>query len=48
MNTKETYKVVSTNFDESITIEFDLTVDIPEAYFHEFNKFWTVAGARLM
>ena len=48
MNTKETYKVVSTNFDESIEVTFDLGVDIPEAYFHEFNKFWTGAGDRLM
>ena len=48
MNTKETYKVVSTNFDESIEVTFDLVVDIPEAYFHEFNKFWTGAGDRMM
>ena len=47
MNAKETYKVVSTNFDESIELTFDLVVDIPEAYFHEFNKFWAWSESRL-
>lgn len=46
-NIKETYKVVSTNFDESIVLTFDLVVDIPEAYFHSFNSFWTFSEFRL-
>lgn len=47
MNTKETYKVKSANFDESVVIEFDLVVDIPEASFHEFNNFWAFSDIRL-
>lgn len=47
MNTKETYKVKSANFDDSVVIEFDLVVDIPEAYFHEFNNFWAFSDTRL-
>lgn len=46
-NTKETYKVVSTNFDESIIVTFDLVVDLSESELHEFNDFWAFSKQRL-
>ena len=46
-NIKETYKVVSTNFDESIVVTFDLVVDLSESELHEFNDFWAFSKQRL-
>lgn len=46
-NIKETYKVVSMNFDESIEVKFDLVVDIPEAYLYDFNNFGAWSESRL-
>ena len=46
-NIKETYHVVSTNFDESIVITFDLVVDLSESELHELNNFWAFAEDRL-
>lgn len=44
---KETYHVKSSNWDETIEVEFDLIVDLPMSDLHEMNSFWSNPDWRL-
>lgn len=46
-NINEIYHVKSTNWDETIEVEFDLIVDLPMSELHELNDFWSDNEERL-